>query len=269
MTTLNHDSSDTISAESKDLAAGRIEKMRRILKERRIVRVDELTGELGVSAATIRRDLLHMENRGELRRVHGGAVAPESRLDEPLFDDKTSIAAAEKRHIAEAALSLIRPKDSIFLDGGSTILALATLLHDRPDLTVVTNSLRVAAELAGGGPALIVIGGELRRLSQTFVGPLTRFTLDSIHVDRAFMGTIGITAEAGLTTTDPREAYTKSLIMEHAQEVILLADSSKVGKVSFARFGALGKVGTLITDKGLAEGAARELRKQGIKTVIV
>ncbi|MEI6148848.1 MAG: DeoR/GlpR family DNA-binding transcription regulator [bacterium] len=269
MSTLNHDSSATISAEAKDLAIGRIEKMRRILKDRRIVRVDELTGELGVSAATVRRDLLHMENRGELRRVHGGAVAPESRLEEPLFDDKTSIAAAEKRRIAEAALRLVRPKDSIFLDGGSTVLALASLLHDRSDITVVTNSLRVAAEFAGGGPMLIVIGGELRRLSQTFVGPLTRFTLESIHVDRAFMGTIGITAGTGLTTTDPREAYTKSLIMDHAQEVVLLADSSKIGKVSFARFGALDKVGTLITDKGLAENAARDLRKQGIKTVIV
>jgi DeoR family fructose operon transcriptional repressor len=269
MLTLNHDSSDTISVESRDLAASRIEKMRRILKERRIVRVDELTLDLGVSAATIRRDLLQMENRGELRRVHGGAVAPESRLEEPLFDDKTSIAAAEKHRIAEAALRLIRPKDSIFLDGGSTVLALAALLHDRTDITVVTNSLRVAAELAGGGPSLIIIGGELRRLSQTFVGPLTRFTLDPIHVDRAFMGTIGIAAGTGLTTTDPREAYTKSLIMDHAQEVILLADSSKIGKVSFARFGELGKVGTLITDKGLAENAGRDLRKQGIKTVIV
>lgn len=256
-------------AESRELAAGRMEKMRRILKERHIVRIHELAAELGVSAATVRRDLRDMENRGELRRVHGGAVAPERRLEEPLFDDKTSIAASEKHRIAEEAARRVRPKDSIFLDGGSTVLALAALLHDRTDITVVTNSLRVAAELAGGGPSLIVIGGELRRLSQTFVGPLTRFTLDPIHVDRAFMGTIGIDTSAGLTTTDPREAYTKSLIMEHAREVILLADSSKVGKVSFARFGQLDKVGTLITDKGLADGAARDLRKHGIKTLLV
>jgi DeoR/GlpR family transcriptional regulator of sugar metabolism len=269
MRTLNHEASEPINGESRDLAAGRMEKLRRVLKERRIVRVDELTAELGVSAATVRRDLLHMENRGELRRVHGGAVAPESRLEEPLFDDKTSIAAPEKQRIAAAAAALIRPKDSIFLDGGSTVLALAALLHDRTDITVVTNSLRVAAELAGGGPSLILTGGELRRLSQTFVGPLTRFTLDQIHVDRAFMGTIGLTRDAGLTTTDPREAYTKSLIMEHAEEVILLADSSKIGKVSFARFGELRKLNLLITDKALAEQVCRDLRKKGVKLVLV
>lgn len=255
--------------ESRDLAAGRLEKLRRILKERHIVRVDELALTLGVSAATVRRDLRRMEAHGDLRRVHGGAVAPERRLEEPIFDDKTAIAAAEKQRMAEAAARMIRPKDSIFLDGGSSVLALAALLHDRADLTVVTNSLRVAAELAGGGPSLIVIGGELRRLSQTFVGPLTRFTIDPIHVDRAFMGTIGISPTEGLTTTDPREAYTKDLVMQHAQDVILLADSSKVGKVSFARFGALADIGTLITDRDLAASTARALRKQGIKIVLV
>ena len=255
--------------EGKELAALRLEKLRRILKERRIVRVEELAADLGVSPVTVRRDLLHLENRGELRRVHGGAVAAETRMEEPLFDDKTAIAAAEKKRIAEAALRLIRPKESIFLDGGSTVLALAALLHDRADLTVVTNSLRVAVELAGGGPALILIGGELRRLSQTFVGPLTRFTLDQIHVDRAFMGTIGLTAAAGLPTTDPREAYTKRLIMEHAQEVVLLADRSKIGKVSFARFGGVERIHTLITDKAIPASVSRDFAKQKIKVVAV
>lgn len=257
-----------ITTDSKELAAGRLEKLRQIVREHRIVRVDELAERLGVSAPTVRRDLLHLESRGELRRVHGGAVALESRLEEPLFDDKTSIAAAEKRRIAEAAALLIRPKDSIFLDGGSTVLALAALLHDRADITVVTNSLRVAAELAGGGPALILVGGELRRLSQTFVGPLTRFTLEPIHVDRAFMGTIGLTVEAGMTTTDPREAYTKSLIMEHAGEVVLLADSSKLGKVSFARFGSLAALSLVITDRRAPAALRRRLKEHKVKVLI-
>ncbi len=257
-----------ISTETKELAAGRLEKLRQIVRDRRIVRVDELVAVLGVSAPTIRRDLEHLEKHGDLRRVHGGAVASDSRLEEPLFDDKTSLAAAEKRRIAEAAARLIRPRDSVFLDGGSTVLALATLLKERTGITVVTNSLRVAAELAGGGPGLIVVGGELRRLSQTFVGPLTRFTLDQIHVDRAFMGTIGLTATAGMTTTDPREAYTKSLIMEHAGEVVLLADSSKMGKVSFARFGSLEALALLITDKRAPAPLVRALKQKGVNVTI-
>ncbi|MFZ4398299.1 MAG: DeoR/GlpR family DNA-binding transcription regulator, partial [Kiritimatiellia bacterium] len=203
----------------RDLAPGRIEKLRRILAARRIVRVEELSAELGVSAATVRRDLQSLEVNGALQRVHGGAVAAERRIDEPGFDDKTAIAAGEKQRIAEAAMRLIQPRNSIFLDGGSTVLALARLLRKRTDITVVTNSLRVAVELAGGGPPLIVIGGELRRLSQTFVGPMTRHQLDHLHLDHAFMGTMGLTPEAGLTTTDPLESYTKALVMQHAGQV--------------------------------------------------
>jgi DeoR/GlpR family transcriptional regulator of sugar metabolism len=256
-----------ISGENRELAAQRLEKLRGLLRERRIMRVDEIARALRVSGATARRDLGQLERQGDLRRVHGGAVGVERRLDEPLFDDKASLAAREKQRIAEAALRLIKPRDSLFLDGGSTVLALAKLLAARADLTVVTNSLRVAAELAGAGPRLIVVGGELRRLSQTFVGSMTRFTLDQIHVDRAFIGTIGITPEEGLTTTDPREAYTKTLIMEHARQVILLADRSKFGKLSFARFGELAKLHTIVTDSGADRLAVRALKKRNIHVI--
>jgi len=254
---------------SRDLAAKRLEQLRGIVRETHVVRIDELARQLRVSPATVRRDLDHLESLGEIRRVHGGAVGLESRLEEPLFDDKTSIAAAEKHRIAEAALAHIAPGDTIYLDGGSTVLALARLLHDRSDLTVVTNSLRAALELAGGGHRLIMIGGELRRLSQTLVGPLTRFLLDQLNVDKAFMGTIGLTIKEGLTTTDPGEAYTKELVTEKASRVILLADSSKIDKVSFSRAGSLTSVQTLITDKGLSAKRAEQIRKKGVEVVLV
>lgn len=258
-----------INSTNRDLAAERLEKLRQLLRDRHILRVDEICASLHVSGATVRRDLAQLESQGELRRVHGGAVGAESRLAEPGFDDKTSIAAREKEAIATAALQRIKPKDSIFLDGGSTVLAVAARLAKRTDLTVVTNSLRVAGELAAEGPSLILIGGELRRLSQTFVGPLTRFSLDQIHVDTAFIGTIGLTLEQGLTTTDPKEAYTKTLIMEHARQVILLADSSKIGTVSFARFGSLDRINALITDQGIDRGMIKALTRRGIKVITV
>jgi len=128
----------------------------------------------------------------------------------------------------------------------------------------VTNSLRAASELSGAGPRLILVGGELRRLSQTVVGPLTRAVLEELHVDRAFMGTMGFAAE-GLTTTDAGEAFTKELVMRRAREVVLLADSSKAGKILFARAGRLEQVQLLITDKHLAPEWARELAKRGVK----
>jgi len=251
----------------RDLAPKRLERLRRILSQDQVVRVEELAEQLSVSPATIRRDLDELESLGEIRRVHGGAVSMESRLEEPLFDDKTSVAAREKHRIAQAALKYIQPNDIVFLDGGSTVLELARLVRDRSNVTVVTNSLRAAIELAGRGPRLILIGGELRRLSQTLVGPLTRFTIQELHVDKAFMGTIGLSLEEGLTTTDPSEAYTKELVMEHARDVILLADSSKARKISFTRSGQLERVRVVITDKLIDRKFASDLRKRGVEVV--
>ena len=173
------------------LAPQRREHIRLLVRESGIARVEDLRRELKVSVATIRRDLELLEEEGLLRRVHGGAVSMESRLEEAVFDDKTNQFSKEKRSIAEKAFKLIGQEESLFLDGGSTTLCLARLLKDRKDLTVVTNSLRAAAELADSGPRVILTGGELRRISQTMVGPLTSAVLSQVRVDKAFMGTMG------------------------------------------------------------------------------
>lgn len=260
--------SRTTEPGARPLAAARLDRVREIARSERVVRVEDLVRRLGVSTATVRRDLGELERGGEIRRVHGGAVSVESRLEEPLFDDKAGRAAGEKERIADAAAAMVRPGETVYLDGGSTIVALARRLRERTNLTVVTNSLRAAIELAGAGPRLILAGGELRRLSQTVVGPLTRRLLEDLHFDRAFMGTLGFTAE-GLTTTDPAEAYTKELVLKRAREVVLLADSSKAGKVLFARSGGPGQVDTLVTDRGLGATWVRDLTKLGVKVIRV
>ena len=185
----------------------------------------------------------------------------ETSLEEPLFDDKAGHRAREKRMIAQAAARMIRPGDVVFLDGGSTVLELARLLGDRTDLTVVTNSLRAAIELSGRGPHLMLIGGELRRRSQTVVGALTRLMLDHLQITRAFMGTMGLSAANGLTTTDAGEAYTKERVMRRADEVILLVDSAKIGQDSTIRSGLLADVDVLVTDAGLPSDQEKALRK--------
>ena len=248
----------------KDLAPERHDRIAASVQHHGAVRVDELSREIGVSAATIRRDLESLEQQGRIRRVHGGAVRIESRLDEPLFDDKATVATREKQRIAEKALTLVREAETLYLDGGSTVLEVARLLRDRPDVTVVTNSLRAAIELAGQGPRLILAGGELRRRSQTVVGALTRHLLETVHVDKAFMGTMGMTLEEGMTTTDPDEAFTKELIMQRAEQVVLLMDSSKAGKVSFAHAGAIRDVDIVISDTGFPQKLARPIRKRGV-----
>jgi DeoR/GlpR family transcriptional regulator of sugar metabolism len=255
--------------QQKDLAPERQERLRDIVRDNGVVRVDELCLQLGVSPATVRRDLETLEAQGRVRRVHGGAVSIESRLEEPLFDDKTEMASLQKRGIAEKAATLVQPGETIYLDGGSTILELARILRSRSDITVVTNSLRATVELSGSGPQVILIGGELRRRSQTMVGSLTRLMLSQIHVDKAFMGTIGLSASEGTTTTDPNEAFTKELVMQQATEVILLSDSSKAGKVSFATAGKLNDIDTLIIDNNVDDNFTTALKKKGVSVVLV
>jgi DeoR/GlpR family transcriptional regulator of sugar metabolism len=249
----------------KALAPQRWDSLRALIRENGVIRVEDLCRQLKVSPATVRRDLDQLERSGAIRRVHGGAVSNESRLDEPLFSDKTGLAVREKRQIAEAALQFVEAGDTIYLDGGSTVLELARLLRDRTNLTVVTNSIHAAHELSGRGPRLIMIGGELRRLSQTLVGPLTRLVLGQLHLDKAFMGTIGFAVKEGLTTTDPSEAFTKEIVMAQARQVIVLADSTKAGKISFASAGRWEHVHALITDKLLDKALAKEISDHGIK----
>jgi DeoR/GlpR family transcriptional regulator of sugar metabolism len=251
----------------RDLAPRRRERLRRLIEERRAARLDELSATLGVSQATVRRDLDELAAAGAIRRVHGGAVALDGGQPEPLFDAKAGEAMEEKRRIAERAVALLSPEDTVYLDSGSTVLAAARLLHGQDRMTVVTNSLPVAAELTGRGPRLILIGGELRAMSRALVGPLTRHLLAEIQVDRALMGTFAFSLEDGLTTTDPNEAYTKGMAMARAREVILLADSRKAGVRSFVAAGRLRDVDVLVTDRGLDERTARALERRGVRVI--
>ena len=169
-----------------------------------------LSEALEVSEATIRRDLQGMHERGLLERVHGGAAFKPDAMPEPLFADKQEQFTEAKQQIAAAALAMIRDYDTIFLDGGSTVLKLAQLLESRRHLTVVTNSLMAAAQLMESGHHLILCGGEFRALSRTLVGPLSKPILESIAVDKAFMGTIGFTLSDGMSTMTPTRRSPKS-----------------------------------------------------------
>ncbi|MFV2065155.1 MAG: DeoR/GlpR family DNA-binding transcription regulator [Chloroflexota bacterium] len=249
-------------------APERRERLRRIVQSRRAVRVEELRSELGVSVATVRRDLDELEQTGALRRVHGGAVSMDVRPIESRFEAKAAEQATQKRRIAGRALGLIKLGETIYIDGGSTCLELARLLVARDDLTIVTSSLPAIVELAGGGPRLVVIGGELRPLSQALVGPLTLPLLDELFVDRAFMGTFGLSLEAGLTTSDPAEAFTKERVLSRAREVVLLVDRSKLGTRSFAHAGHLEQIDIVVTDQDLGEEASIVFEDAAVRVMV-
>ena len=226
--------------------------------------ISEISRHTGVSEATVRRDLLSLERSGKVRRVHGGALKPPvSAPPEPLYAEKAARNAAAKEKIAGLALKMVEDTDSIYLDGGSTLQSFARLLARRKNLVIVTNSLAAATELLDSGHRIILVGGELRIISRTIVGAMTKASLENLHIDKAFLGTIGL-SRGGISTTDPNEAFTKELVMRRSNKVYVLADSSKLGVESLAFSGSLGDVDALVTDRHVPSDLAAALRKNGV-----
>ena len=212
------------------------------------VSVADLSQRLGVSAATIRRDLGLLEEHRLLRRTHGGAVTQGLLYELPLRY-KSARHQEEKRRIAHAAAELVPEGAAIGLTGGTTTTEVARALVGRQQLTIVTNALNIASELAvRPNLRLVVTGGMARSASYELVGPLAEASLRDINLDLAILGVDGISAEAGLTTHHEVEAHTNLTMIDRARRVVVVTDGSKVGHAAFARICEIGRVDDLITD---------------------
>jgi DeoR family transcriptional regulator, aga operon transcriptional repressor len=230
----------------------------------RSVGVGELAEALGVSPATIRRDLQALSTSGLLVRTHGGAVARDLG-DELPVQVKAARRHAEKQRIGRAAAELVGDQAVIGMTGGTTTLELARALADRRGLTVVTNAINIAADLVERpGLRLVVIGGVVRR-SAELVGPAAEAMLANYHLDLAFIGVDGLTAEEGCTTYDEMEAQTDLAFLRRARRAVVVADSSKIGTVRFARIAPLAAVHHVVTDSGADPGQLQELRAAGVR----
>lgn len=233
------------------------------------VGVAELCERLGVSAATIRRDLELLEKQRLLTRTHGGAVAQGVVYELPLRY-KSSRRQEEKRRIARAAAERVSDGAVIGLTGGTTTTEVARSLVDRERLTVVTNALNIASELAvRTNLKLVVTGGYARSESYELVGPLAEQSLAGLNLDVVFLGVDGISPEAGLTTHHEVEAHTNLALIQRARHAIVVADSSKIGRVAFARICEIGRVHELITDTDADEAVLERLTDGGIRVTTV
>ena len=228
-----------------------------------------MAAELQVTPETIRKDLTALERQGVLRRVHGGAIAPEGPTTEARIDDRSQF-ADEKARIARAALEEVPADGSIFIEVGSTTGMLAELLPTQRDLVVVTNAPALAVALAVH-PRLTVLstGGRVRQRTLGEVDDWALRALDEIRVDVAFLGTNGIDPEHGLTTPNPAEAAVKRRMLAAGARCVLLADHSKIGRVALCRYGDLADVDLLITDVGLGDEAVRQLEAVGARVLLV
>lgn len=222
------------------------------IKAEGAVRVADLVAELDVSDMTIRRDIAELARRGQVRRVHGGAVDARHAAHEPGFRAKLEIAGAEKAAIARAALALVRPGSAVGLSAGTTTHLLAGLIaaSDIRPLTVVTNSLPAAETLhAAADPALtVVLTGGTPTPSDALVGPLATQALRGLRLDVVFLGVHGMNPDAGLTTPNLLEAETDRAMVAAAGQLVVVADHTKWGETGLSRIADLDDVDLLVTD---------------------
>ena len=232
------------------------------------VSVVALAGDLGVSEATVRRDLQLLGEQRLLERSHGGAVAHGTAHELPVR--YRTGRSEEKQRIARAAAERVTDGMAIGLTGGTTTTEVARALAARPDLTVVTNALNIAVELAvRANLKLIVTGGVARSASYELVGPLADATLQGIYVDLAFVGVDGIHFARGLTTQNEVEAATNRALIARAGRTIVVADGSKLGHVAFAFIAELDPVEELLTDADADPAEVERLRAAGLRVTLV
>ena len=210
-----------------------------------------------------------LEDQRLLERMHGGAVGRAVAYELPLRY-KSVRHGDEKRRIAEEAASRVTESMAVGLTGGTTATEVAKALADRRDLTIVTNALNIASELAiRPDVKLVVTGGVARSQSYVLSGPIAETTLAGLNLDIAFVGVDGIEAKAGCTTYQEIEAHTNGVMIEQARLVVVVADGSKIGRAAFARMCPLSAVDELITDQGADREAVRKLTDNGVRVTFV
>lgn len=233
--------------------------------------VAELAQAYDVTTETVRRDLAVLDRSGVLRRVHGGAVPTRAlHLIEPSVDQREATRASHKQAIARAAAEFLPQSGAtVLFDSGTTTARLAALLPADRELVAVTNSVPIAARLAGRGEvSLQLLGGRVRGLTQAVVGDQAVATLGALRVDVAFIGTNGITVRHGLSTPDPDEAAVKRAMVECANFVVVLADSSKIGQEDFVSFAPLTNVDVLVTDSEIGAVDRGAFGAEGLEVVV-
>ena len=234
-----------------------------LLREQPGVRVPELARLLNVSEGTIRNDLRALEKAGELTRVRGGAVVQDDRaFISPAFSARVEVNTVAKKRIARWAADMVKDGDSVLLDSSSTVFHIAPFLLARSNLTIVTNGIEIAYALAENPThTIILIGGVLRPNRALTVGYLGEKILENLHIKTAFVSCSGFSVETGLTQVDIQEAQLKSRMIESAERVVALIDSTKFGQVDLTPFATVEQVSHILTDSDLAPRCIDDIRQ--------
>ena len=232
--------------------------------------VRDLAKRFGSSEITIRRDLELLHSRGLVYRTHGGALPIRAGAESDRnLTEREMQHPREKLRIAAAAARMVKEGQSVILDSGSTTTAIARALRDFQQLTVITNAVNIAAELAGSSIEVILTGGMLRKNSYSLVGPIAEESLRRLKGDILFLGVDGFDTKSGVSTPNLLEAQLNREMVNIATHVVAVCDSSKFGRSSLSSIVPLSKIHEVITDKLVSKADLRTLKKAGIQTTIV
>jgi len=234
------------------------------------VLVKDLALRYDTSQVTIRKDLEILHSRGLLHRTHGGALPiPTGALLDPSLREKEKLHRKEKQRIGTSAAQLVKEGESVILDSGTTTTAVARALREFHHLTVITNAVNIAAELAGTSIEVILTGGLLRENSFSLVGPLAEESLHRLSADIVFRGVDSFDVHFGLTTPNLLEAKVNRVMMEIAKRVVVVCDSSKFGRRSLSLIAPTSAVHQTITDNRIPKSDLFALQESGIEVTMV
>jgi len=269
---------NSVNDSPKDVfARERQDHIARFVEEHGRARVADLAARFAVSGVTIRKDLLALETAQRLVRAHGGAIAIDrSRPElspELSFDIRERLQSTEKSRIGAAGADLVRDGESIVMDASTTALSVARQLKARSgwsQLTIITNGLRIAFELAGQpGITVLMLGGRVRWEALSVVGQLGDGLFDRINVQKAFLGAAGFTVESGLADATDEEAQIKRSMVSAAREVIAIVDHTKWERAAFATFCPTDQIGLVLTDASAPAAMVENLRSRSIDVRLV
>jgi DeoR/GlpR family transcriptional regulator of sugar metabolism len=248
----------------------RWQKIQTLVNNNGKVEVNQLAKDLGVSPMTIRRDLQRMYEKGLIERTHGGALlARERNLLQPPVLLRLYERAEEKKAIASAVAKMINHGEKIYIAAGTTTYWVAKAIANRDDLTVVTNSLPVANLLAHSeNMEVIVVGGFLRRNEYSMIGHFSETMVRDLHLDKVIMGIGGIDPEHGLTNAYPEEMMMDRSYMNISKNIIVVADHTKIGRVTTSRTADITAVRMIVTSKLAPVEIVESIRQRGVEVIL-
>ncbi len=247
----------------------RRKKILELLQQVGQVKVTELSKTFQVSEVTIRNDLTHLEKKGLLIKTRGGGLKSQVVGIDTRLNEKSKIHSLEKISIGKKAAEIISEADTIIIDSGTTTVEVAKNLDGFRNLTIITNALNIVSQLVNyNNFKVILLGGLLRETSLSLVGPLSESAVKNYFCDKVFLGVDGIDSEYGISTPNAEEANLNKLMIQYSKQVIVVTDSSKFKRRSFAHIAPINKINTIITDSNIPQDELKNLRDMGINVII-